>query len=410
MRRFDFLLLPLFVVALLSAQENRSTESDASPDRNGAHPLLLPEGVTVSLTAKSDLWRVVKGGIAPGASFIGNADLTMDADLHELAGLNGTAFFVHILANNGGGVNAGIGDAQMVSNIEGYRTVKLYQCWFRQELPELGLSMLAGLFDLNSEFYVTPTSTLFLNGSHGIGIDLGQSGMNGPSIFPNTALAARVQYSASDRVHIAAAVFDGYPGHPDDCTAFDVTLREGDGLFSISELDYAWNAADKVAAGVWYFSGSYADVCAVDGLEEYNERRDNAGAYLLADLRVYSEPESPEEGLSVFSRFGFANHHINPVQFHFGGGVTYTGLFEGRSEDQFGYAIALASFGPDFQRLSTFIGENTAFAETAHEVTYRAVLTSWCSIQCDLQYIVHPSASLNISSAFAAGFRVEAGL
>lgn len=410
MKRSDLLLVPLFIISVMTAQESRSADAADSPVLDGGGQLLLPEGVTVSFVAKSDLWRVVNGGVAPAASFIGNADLLMEADLHEIAGLNGTAFFVHVLANNGGGVNAGIGDAQMVSNIEGYRTLKLYQCWFRQDLPEVGLSVLAGLFDLNSEFYVTPTSTLFLNGSHGIGIELSQSGMNGPSVFPNTALALRLRYALSDQMHLSAAVFDGYPGHPDDLTAFDVTLRNGDGLFSISEADYSWGGADKVAAGVWYFSGSYADVCAVEGLEAYSERRDNAGAYLLADLRLYSEPENSDEGLSVFSRFGFTNHHINPVQFHYGGGFTYTGLIDGRSEDQFGYAVALASFGPDFQRLSSYCGERTTAAETAHELTYRAVLTSWCSVQCDLQYIVHPSASLKIGNAFAAGFRVEAGL
>ncbi len=402
----------LLAVTVLSIPAQERSVTDDQPSRTVPQPSLIPipSGITLSAVLKTDLWRVMNGGIERSASFIGNADLFLEADLNTVAGVDGGTFLMHVLANNGGGVNAGIGDAQMVSNIEGYRTFKLYQFWYQQEFPSMDLSLLAGLFDLNSEFYVTPTSSLFLNGSHGVGIELSQCGMNGPSIFPNTALAVRVRYAFNGQLHLSAAAFDGYPGHPDDGTAFDIALRGDDGLFSISELSYEWGTADKAAVGAWYFSGRYADVCAVDGLEEYSERRDNAGIYLLTDIRVYSEEENAAEGLSLFSRFGFANHHINPVQFHYGGGFTYTGLFDARSDDQFGYAVAIASFGPDFQKLNSFIGQNTAFAETTHELTYRAVLSSWLALQCDLQYIVHPSASLNINSAFAAGFRIEAGL
>src|SRR3546814_3364842 len=39
---------------------------------------------------------------------------------------------------------------------------------------------------------------LFIGSPHGIGTDFAQSGQNGPSIFPSTSLAARVQWAPAE--------------------------------------------------------------------------------------------------------------------------------------------------------------------------------------------------------------------
>jgi carbohydrate-selective porin OprB len=48
-------------------------------------------------------------------------------------------------------------------------------------------SVLAGLYELNSEFYRLQSAGLFLNSSFGIGPEFSQSGLEGPSIFPSTS-------------------------------------------------------------------------------------------------------------------------------------------------------------------------------------------------------------------------------
>ena len=60
---------------------------------------------------------------------------------------------------------------------------------------------------------------LFLNSSFGIGPEFSQSGVDGPSIFPRTALGARVAYKPADGVVLRAAVLDGVP-----------LIRDGDRL------------------------------------------------------------------------------------------------------------------------------------------------------------------------------------
>lgn len=77
----------------------------------------------------------------------------------------------------------------MISNIEtGVRATRLYEAWLETGLGERG-SLRAGLYDLTSEFDVLETANLFIHSAHGIGSDIGLSGLNGPSIFPVTSRA-----------------------------------------------------------------------------------------------------------------------------------------------------------------------------------------------------------------------------
>ncbi|MBP9212156.1 MAG: carbohydrate porin [Bacteroidetes bacterium] len=410
MRTLTVFALLAVTVLSIPAQERSVTDDQPSTTVPQASMIQFPPGVSFTALLKSDLWSVVHGGLAPVSEFIGNADLILSVDLETAAGLNGSSFLLQFLANNGGGVNHGIGESQMVTNIEGYRTMRLYQCWVNKEFSDAGIAVLAGLFDLNSEFYVTPTSGIFLNASHGIGIDLSQTGTNGPSIFPSTSLAARVRFDLAGNVSSAVAVFDAAPGDPLDGAQFDATIRSGDGFLIISESEYRFAADQKISAGVWYYTSAYASICGAHGLEEYRELRENAGIYLLADVSPFTEEEDVLHGLSLFARVGMANAELNAVGTFFGGGLVYTGLFDIRPADKFGYALALASYGNDYLSVCRSMGDAVTGTELVHELTYRAPLSSFLTVQADVQYVVHPSASLNINSAFAAGFRIEAGL
>jgi porin len=391
-------------------QQVEITDDQEYPHKNS--PLFDPSeyGMSFSGVIKSDYWNVISGGVQNGSKSLLNVDLTASVDLDHLAGWTDTEFFIHFLGNNGGSISSHVGDMQMVSNIEAYRTFKLYQCWFEQSFPSVGISFLVGILDLNAEFYATPSSSLFLNGSHGVGIDLSQSGLNGPSIFPNTSLAVRMRYSPNSTVSFSAAVFDGRPGAVDDCDRFGLTLSNSEGYFLISELEYRPLDNGKIGVGAWLYSGEFADMCGelMPGTEM--QRSDNFGMYLLADVPLYREGSEDQQGLSVFSRAGVSNEHLNLVRFHYGGGMTYTGLIDGRDDDQIGYAVAFASFGSDFIALNSFYGTPVNSYELVHEFTYRGPVTSWLTLQGNVQYIVHPSASTEIQNAFVAGIRLEIAL
>ena len=379
---------------------------------NGMREGLSEKGFDVSVLYKSDNFSNVSGGLAQDGAYIHNIDAVFSLDAEKLAGWTGGSALIHFISNNGGRLNACVGDAQMVSNIEAPKLTKLYQLWVQQNFSVGSLSILAGLYDLNSEFYVTTTSGLFLNGSHGIGKDLSQAGQNGPSVFPNTALATRIKVEPMPNLYAQAVVLDGVPGDPDDpfATSFHIDSREG--ALLVAEVGYSKEGSEsdashgKLALGVWRYTSSFSELLPNDAGEGV-ESSGNSGIYLLAETKVLCEGPSSSRGLALFARAGTANSGINKFNYHVGFGAVYTGLFPGREEDMLGLAVAHAHCGAEFKKLVLDAGSIVRNGELTVEITYRAQLTPWLAIQPNIQQIIQPGADAAIRDATVIGTRIE---
>jgi len=90
-------------------------------------------------------------------------------------------------------------------------TTKLYQAWIQQTFLDERLSVLAGLYDLNSEFYATESSGIFIQPAYGIGAEMAGTGQNGPSIFPTASFGIRAKAETAG-YYLQAVVLDGVPG------------------------------------------------------------------------------------------------------------------------------------------------------------------------------------------------------
>ena len=75
----------------------------------------------------------------------------------------------------------------------------LFELNAEQSMLDHRVSLLVGLYDLNSEFDANGTAGFFINSSFGIGAELGASGLNGPSIFPVTSLGTRLRWCPGGR-------------------------------------------------------------------------------------------------------------------------------------------------------------------------------------------------------------------
>ena len=94
---------------------------------------------------------------------------------------------------------------------------KLFEAWYQQNLFQEQFSVLAGLYDVSSEFdVISSASELFVNSSFGTNPTFAFSGKNGPSIFPNVSLGFRAQAKLTENVTLRAVVADGVPGDPPD--------------------------------------------------------------------------------------------------------------------------------------------------------------------------------------------------
>ena len=344
----------------------------------------------------SDVLSNVSGGVSRGVRYLDNLDLTLEADLGRAVGLADTTLFLYGLYNNGTGFSDGlVGDAQVVSNIEApVAAFRLYEAWLEHRLFADAVSLRAGLYDVNAEFDALESAGLFLNSAHGIGTDIGQTGENGPSIFPVTALGLRAALRVGENWTARVAVLDGVPGNPDRPRRTAVSLGGGDGAFVIGELAYETDAI-RLLAGHWRYTARFEDFSGA-------QARGNDGFYLRGETRLASEAGDGAQGLSAFARLGAATGRFNMFDRFASFGLVYTGPLPGRDEDRAGVAIAVAGTSDGFRETSPATG-----AEVAVELTYRFVLTDWLALQPDIQYIVNPGTDPTLSNALTLAIRAE---
>ncbi len=369
-------------------------------DWGGAQSWLEKNGITSESIITFDMVNNVSGGIKRDRAWLGNYDLSFLVDTEKASLWSGGTWFVYFLGNAGDDPTEIVGDLQASNNIESPNTFKLYEFWYEHAFSPTGSSVLLGLHDYNSEFDSLEYASSLINSSFGIQIDISQAG---PSIFPTTALATRLKLVSSENNYLLAAVYDGVPGDPNNDHGTHIKLDRSDGYFTALEIGTQSEGTDrapyqKYALGGWYHSTDFEDFNA-------GERSYNQGFYLIAERSLWQEAEY-EQGLGVFLQSGWAKADRNQIGSYFGAGLSYTGLFDGYDEDVLSFGVAHARNSNEFKDLNT---ENTN-SETAIELTYRAVIKPWLSIQPDLQFIINPGTSSDIDNAVLLGIRTEVAM
>jgi len=408
-------VLALMIASVLVPSSHASADDSAGSfdgaltgSWNGSRAALAGTGVDIDLVYKLDVMSDASGGIKTGVETLDNLDVKMMFDGEKLFGSKGTSAKIYFLDNNGSGPNASlVGDAEGIDNIEVETPGgKLYEAWIQQNFMSDRISLLAGLYDLNSEFYSTDSSGLFLRPTFGIGTDMGQSGKNGPSIFPVTSAGLRVKIQPKHDFLFQAAVLDGVPGNPDRPRGTTVQFNHGDGVLIAGEADYlpGHDAPNgKIGIGAWKYTGKFDDLADIDSAGNPVLRR-SYGLYVLAERQVYEESGNSGRGLKVFARLGAANGDVNRFDYAGSAGAVYTGLFPGRDKGQLGLGIESAHTSGKYRKSA---GTADA-ATTAIEVCYSDTLTPWLTMQPDIQYIVNPGADPAQKNAVVTGARVTA--
>lgn len=381
-------------------------------DWGGARAALANSGIELEAVYKLDLVSNLDDGIKDGARGLDNLDVIFSFDGEKLFGAKGASSQIYILNNNGSQPDADlVGSAQGINNIEvAETTTKLYEAWIQQNLFDDKLSILGGLYDLNSEFYLTDSSGLFIHPTYGIGTDFSQSGLNGPSIFPSTSLAARVLVRPVQGFYLQAAVLDGAPGAPDDPEGTQIEFNNGEGALFAAEAGFIpGNDAPngKLALGAWVYSDKFPDQLNADADGNPIKER-SQGLYVIAERKIYTQASGEGKGLTIFGRIGFADNDVNQFDYAWSAGLVYTGLIPTRDAGQLGLAVSGAHNSGKFKTANALAATPVDNAETAYELTYSDNLTPWLALQPDIQYIVNPGANPARDNALIVGGRITA--
>lgn len=341
-----------------------------------------PGAWTHEITYTADVAGTVRGGTAHAGRALDNLDVIVDGDLEKLVGWRGATVHGYLLNNSGGMPNDLAGTLQGVDNIEvGRPRARLYELWLQTRFAADHGSVLAGLYDLNSEFYSTEASGLLLAPPFGIGSEFASTGPNGPSIFPSTALAARMKLEGGQGRYAQAAVLNAHAGTLGDPEGPSTEFDNGALVIVEAGVGDRW----RLAAGGWFYTERQPDLRTLDaaGDPALSKAR---GGYLLAE---YPFVDGGEAGRTVrgFARLGFSDGDTTPFSSGWQAGVLVERVFASRPDSAF-------SIGAEQGRLSSKQRANTldagltpARAESSVEITYSDKVAPRVALQPDLQVI-----------------------
>ena len=394
-------------------------------DWGGARTRLAQQGAQWELGYKFDVLRNATGGMQSGTRVMDNFDAKLRLDADKLWGWNATTLYLQLISNHGGKLNQHqVGSVMGVDNLEvGTNTTRFFQAWIQRQFFDDRLSLLVGLYPIDSEFYVTETSGLFLHPSLGMSAEIAgtASGQRAPSIFNNSAAGLRLKLQPHPAWSAQVAVVDGGPGDAHNPRGTHIQFNKGDGVMAIAELalkpdhlrvhsaaaaapaEALPERSSKLALGTWRYNPRFDDLSAVDG-RGLPLRRRNQGAYVLAEQCVYTDAEGRD--LSLFVRHGNASPDVNRLSASTSIGMRFKGLLPGRSEDVFGLASTRARNSDKFRQLAA----PQAAAETMWELTYRLSLTPWMALQPVVQRILAPGTDPALGNAWIVGARLELSL
>jgi porin len=371
-------------------------------DWGGARTALMEHGVVVEAANTTDLFASVDGGVSGDDTLSNLFELAVTADMGTLAGLRGGTLFFLGLGTHGDDPGGSSGTAHAPSNLAADDAWRVLEFWYEQSLLGDRAGLLFGVYAVDSEFDAKETADVFLNGGFGTGLDLSETGLNGPSIFPVTGLALRGRIQITSTLGLRAAIAEGAPGDLDDPTAFEIDLDDDEGVFTIAELD--WQPAGfeflRFGVGGWRYS---TDFERIDGR---GEKDGSAGVYGFAEGLLFREPGSADQGLSGFVRLGRADDDVNRFGAYRGAGLVYTGLVPGRDGDVLGLGISSVDNGDEFVDAVRDGGERVQRSETVVELTYRADVLPWLSVQPALQYAMNPDTDPALDDHLAVALRI----
>ncbi|RVQ66359.1 carbohydrate porin [Croceicoccus ponticola] len=385
--------MTVFTSFLVSAAAIASNH--ATPDVEDRHDRSQPSNasgavdpIDFEIVYTVDVMANLSGGAGRGTRYLDNLNLVLVADLEHLAGWRGASASVHAIYNNGASISELVGDAMAVSNIEtGTRAFRVLEAWLSQSLGQ-NASVKVGLYDLNSEFDMLETASVFVGSAHGIGMDIAQTGQNGPSIFPVTSLALRFEAELTPGLRLRVAALDAVPGDLDRPARTSIRLNGEEGALLIGEAEYLIGSA-KLLAGHWRYTEDFQDFRGEAG-------KGNVGYYLRGEAQLLMRDDLRLDG---FFRLGTADGRFNAFDRFTSAGIVVSGL---RRDDALGLAFAGAWTSDDYR----LTGEAQR-GEFVVETTYRAVLSDYLTMQPTVQYVINPSADPTLGNALVAGLRFE---
>ena len=283
---------------------------------------------------------------------------------------------------------------QGISNIEADRGFEILESWVQFESNST-FSLKFGIVDFNSQFDHIDEADFFINPSQGIGPDLSNTGLYGPSIFPYTSLGIEVNV-IKNNWKISSGLFDSnsritrklYP-EPN----YKLSLDEG--VLFISEY-----STKQKNIGVTF--GSWLSTHKNNDKYPIGEPPLGFGIGLnKISSGIYSHLYSNHKNIDWYIRVGSSNSNTELISKYFGGGIIY----KLKDSSTFGISFGSAGFSKLYKSIFDYRVQNSEHPyEHVIELSFKTKESKF-STQPNLQYTINSKGYKNRNLLFY-GIRV----
>jgi porin len=375
---------------------------------DGLRDKLEKIGITVWANYTTDLLGNVSGGVRRGFQYAGGLEFGWRHDFEKQLGFKGLVFDVSGDYRSGWDLSErNIGSVTTAAQIFGLTdhfgtgSLRLYRLSLEQSLLDDRLSLLAGRIGMGDDFITSDLYGTFVQAVFNSNATSVTANIPSFSSGPVATWGLRAKFEPVKKWYVMGGVYysDDTIGK-DSKHGVDFSIRRTKGATSILQIGYEHNQG-KDAEGLPgnYYVGSYYNSNRFENLADSDKaRHGNYGLYFYMDQAVYREEGSTgNQGLTPFLTATFAPlEEVNTFPYFVAGGLVYRGLIPGRDNDTTSWGFAYGQF-------SNSLNETY---EMVLELTHNFQLTPWLSIQPDLQYIIRPGGTGNISDAFVLGGQI----
>jgi porin len=311
-------------------------------------------------------------------------------------------------------------------------TTRLFHAWLQKGFLDDRFSVLAGIYPIDSEFFTMDSAATLLHPAYGTPADLALT--NAPSVFNNAAFGIRAKWLSENREFYAmGALMDGVPNDPARPKATAIRFARGDGAFVIGEVGWMpletghtfepvdpsrvrqqpemaahekYGGLSKYAIGFWRYGNRVPDQFDVDANSTPLQRR-SQGGYLLAERTLFSLGGEAGHDVTAFGRYAFSSGHSIAIDRMWNLGLRVRGPLASRPDDSLAIGWTRSRLAPKWRAVQAAAGADTASAEKAFEITWRAAITPWLALQPNLQHVRHPGGASAARNATLIGARIE---
>ena len=398
---------------LTSNPDNLWTRNTLTGDWGGLRDQLNDAGFAITPVYEAEVFGNT-GGMKSGAISDGLLDVAFDFDLERITHFwTDAVFHFNVLDIYGSSLSSqNVGDFSNTSNLAGQNSIKFQEIWLQQSFWEKRASIRAGMLAVDTEFFTSQGSSLFINGTLGAFTLFGSNFNNAP-VYPSASPGIRLDVAPVSFLDFKAAVLAPNENAENYDNGTDFGIKQQDGALFVMEASYLRNQSpnDRGLIGTYKIGAfvQHSDYATWDsqaqnalGNSALLHYGTNYAVYAVIDQEIFKDGEHTIEG---FVRGGFAPASYSFVDNYFDAGLNFSGYLPNRPLDVAGIAIARSGISNQFSDSQVLQGNPKSTSETVIEATYKVQIAPWWSLQPDLQYVINPSGVEGSRNAFVAGLR-----